>query len=76
MDDTKKRINKILQNVQLNTLPSNVNEGEKDFYEKLLTETKYDILIEEMVPPEALNFDKLSEHEKWCLVHNRMEEKQ
>ena len=69
--DDKTRIQEILQNVQIKSLPD-VDEG------------KYDILIEEMVPPEALNFDKLTDaqktsvvrntKEKWCLVHNRMEE--
>ena len=69
--DDKTRIQEILQNVQIKNLPD-VDEG------------KYDILIEEMVPPEALNFDKLTDaqktsvvrntKEKWCLVHNRMEE--
>ena len=69
--DDRTRIQEILQNVQIKNLPD-VDEG------------KYDILIEEMVPPEALNFDKLTDaqktsvvrntKEKWCLVHNRMEE--
>ncbi len=69
--DDKTRIQEILQNVQIKSLPD-VDEG------------RYDILIEEMVPPEALNFDKLTDaqktsvvrntKEKWCLVHNRMEE--
>jgi len=69
--DDRTRIQEILQNVQIKSLPD-VDEG------------KYDILIEEMVPPEALNFDKLTDaqktsvvrntKEKWCLVHNRMEE--
>ena len=69
--DDKARIQEILQNVQIKNLPD-VNEG------------KYDILIEEMVPPEALYFDKLTDaektsvvkdtKEKWCLVHDRMEE--
>ena len=69
--DDKTRIQEILQNVQIKDLPG-VDEG------------KYDILIEEMVPPEAFNFDKLTDaektsvvsdtNEKWCLVHNRMEE--
>lgn len=68
--DDKTRIQEILQNVQIKSLPD-VDEG------------RYDILIEEMVPPEALNFDKLTDaqktsvvrntKEKWCLVHNRME---
>ena len=71
ISDDKQRIQEILQNVQIKNLPD-VDEG------------KYDILIEEMVPPEALNFDKLTDaqktsvvrntKEKWCLVHNRMEE--
>jgi hypothetical protein len=69
--DDKTRIQEILQNVQIKSLPD-VDEG------------KYDILIEEMVPPEALHFDKLTNaqkisvvkntKEKWCLVHDRMEE--
>lgn len=69
--DDKTRIQEILQNVQIKSLPD-VDEG------------RYDILIEEMVPPEALNFDKLTDaqktsvvrntNEKWCLVHNRMED--
>ena len=85
MKADKQRIQEILQNVQIKNLPASVDEGKKDYYEQLLTETKYDILIDEMVPPEALNFDKLPEQQKaavventkeeWCLVHNRMEEK-
>ena len=69
--DDKTRIQEILQNVQIKSLPD-VDEG------------KYDILIEETVPPEALNFDKLTDaqktsvvrntKEKWCLVHDRMED--
>ena len=71
ISDDKTRIQEILQNVQIKDLPD-VDEG------------KYDILIEETVPLEALNFDKLTDaqktsvvrntKEKWCLVHNRMEE--
>ena len=71
INDDKQRIKEILQNVQVKNLPD-------------ANESKYDILEEEMVPPEALNFDKLSDlqktvvirntKEKWCLVHNRMEE--
>ena len=85
MKADKQRIQEILQNVQIKNLPADANEGKKDFYEQLLSETKHDILIEEMVPPEALNFDKLTDDQKtavvkntkeeWCLVHNRMEEK-
>jgi len=69
--DDKTRIQEILQNVQIKNLPD-------------ANESKYDILEEEMVPLEALNFDKLTDaqktsvvrntKEKWCLVHNRMEE--
>ena len=68
--DDKTRIQEILQNVQIKSLPD-------------VDEVRYDILIEEMVPPEALNFDKLTDaqktsvvrntKEKWCLVHDRME---
>lgn len=71
MKDDKTRIQKILQNVQIKDLPD-ADDG------------KYDILVEETLPPEALNFDKLTDaqktsvirntKEKWCLVHNRMEE--
>ena len=71
INDDKQRIKEILQNVQVKNLPD-------------ANESKYDILEEEMVPPEALNFDKLTDaqktsvvrntKEKWCLVHNRMEE--
>ena len=69
--DDRTRIQEILQNVQIKNLPD-------------ANESKYDILEEEMVPQEALNFDKLTDaqktsvirntKEKWCLVHNRMEE--
>ena len=69
--DDRTRIQEILQNVQIKNLPD-------------ANESKYDILEEEMVPLEALNFDKLTDaqktsvvrntYEKWCLVHNRMEE--
>ena len=71
ISDDKQRIQEILQNVQVKNLPD-------------ANESKYDILEEEMVPLEALNFDKLTDaqktsvvrntNEKWCLVHNRMEE--
>ena len=69
--DDKTRIQEILQNVQIKSLPD-------------VDEVRYDILIEEMVPPEAVNFDKLTDaektsivrntKEKWCLVHDRMED--
>ena len=69
--DDRTRIQEILQNVQIKNLPD-------------ANESKYDILEEEMVPLEALNFDKLTDaqktsvvrntKEKWCLVHNRLEE--
>jgi hypothetical protein len=71
INDDKSRIQEILQNVQIKNLPD-------------VNESKYDILEEEMVPLEALNFNKLTDaqktsvvkntKEKWCLVHNRMEE--
>lgn len=70
--DDKTRIREILQNVQIKSLPDFVDDG------------RYDILIEEMVPPEALYFNKLTDaqktivarnaKEKWCLVHDRMED--
>ena len=56
MEDTKKRIRAILQNVQTKKLPDLADDG------------RYDILVEEMVPPEALIFDKLSEEEKAKVV--------
>ena len=66
------KIRTILKDVQqTNILPNFVDEG------------RYDILIDEMVPPEALHWDKMTDtqrtcairndKEHWCLVHNRME---
>ena len=68
----QEKIRTILKGVQRpNNLPDFVDEG------------KYDILIDEMVPPEALQWDKMTDKQKtciiqndkehWCLVHNRME---
>ena len=58
------RIKEILKGVQINNLP--------DFADM----DGPDMLIEELVPPEALNFNKLTSSEKkgWCLVHKRFEE--
>jgi|ETNmetMinimDraft_3_1059899.scaffolds.fasta_scaffold327128_2 hypothetical protein len=58
------RIKEILKGVQLNNLPDFADVDGPD------------MLIEELVPPEALYFDKLSPVEKqgWCLVHKRLED--
>ena len=60
MEDTKKRIRAILQNVQTKKLPDLADDG------------RYDILVEEMVPPEALIFDKLSEEEKAKVIREAL----
>ncbi len=46
LKNTQKRIQEILKGVKLDKLPADVNES------------KYDILVEEMVPPEALDSPK------------------
>ena len=65
------RIQEILTGVHNENLPANADES-VDIYDKILNETKYDILIDEMVPPEALDSNK-QDNERWCLVHHRME---
>lgn len=60
IEDTKKRIRAILQNVQTKKLPDLADDG------------RYDILVEEMVPPEALIFDKLSEEEKAKVIREAL----
>jgi|GEM_PF-5660968 len=65
------RIQEILKGVHNENLPANADES-VDIYDKILNETKYDILIDEMVPPEALDSNK-QDNERWCLVHHRME---
>ena len=51
------RIQEILKGVHNENLPANADES-VDIYDKILNETKYDILIDEMVPPEALDSNK------------------
>ena len=51
------RIKEILKGVHNENLPANADES-VDVYEQILNETKYDILIDEMVPPEALDSNK------------------
>ena len=46
LKNTQKRIQEILKGVKLDKLPADVNES------------KYDILVEEMVPPAALDSPK------------------
>ena len=65
------RIQEILKGVHNENLPANADES-VDIYDKILNETKYDILIDEMVPPEALDSNK-QDNERWCLVHHRRE---
>ena len=65
------RIKEILKGVHNENLPANADES-LDTYNQILNETKYDILIDEMVPPEALDFIK-QDNERWCLVHHRLE---
>ena len=65
------RIQEILKGVHNENLPANADDS-VDIYDQILSDTKYDILISEMVPPEALGFTN-QDKEKWCLVHNRME---
>ena len=68
LTEHRARISKILKGVHNEDLPANADES-VDVYDKILNDTKYDILIDEIVPPEALDFT----NEKWCLVHSRME---
>ena len=63
------QISEILKGVHNEDLPANADES-VDVYDQILNDTKYDILIDEIVPPEALDYT----NEKWCLVHNRMED--
>ena len=65
------RIKEILKGVHNENLPANADES-VDVYDIILNETKYDILIDEMVPPEALDYTK-QDNERWCLVHHRLE---
>ena len=65
------RIKEILKGVHNENLPANADES-VDVYDIILNETKYDILIDEMVPPEALDSNK-KDNERWCLVHHRLE---
>ena len=51
------RIQEILKGVHNENLPANADES-VDVYDQILNETKYDILIDEMVPPEALDSNK------------------